>query len=147
MFVERLPRMLNQMLGASARKPRILFSDRGPGFYHRSAGSITGEYEGACRAHGFKPWAGANAKEGPRAQPPDIADVLLHETAISWLRAQVAKTTPKRSWEETPNQFAKRLKAGVDHANANYNILGLSKEFPDRLKDLVRVTDGDRLPK
>ena len=79
------------MLGSGAKLPRTLFFDRGPGFYHRSWGTITGDYESACRSVGFTPWAGSNSKEGPRAQPPDIGDVLLHETAVSWLRREEEK--------------------------------------------------------
>ena len=36
--IERLPRMLNQMLGTNMPKPRTIFSDRGPGLYHRRYG-------------------------------------------------------------------------------------------------------------
>ena len=36
--MERLPRMLDKMLGKDAPKPRTIFSDRGPGFYHRRFG-------------------------------------------------------------------------------------------------------------
>ena len=72
-----LPALLNKMLERSAPKPRTIFSDRGPGFFHRKWGTITGDYETACRQHGFRTWAGANAKQGPRAQPRDIGDVLL----------------------------------------------------------------------
>ena len=93
-FIERLPRMLNQMLGRGARKPRTLFSDRGQGFYHKTTGCITGEYETVCRELSFKPWAGPNSRIGARAQPPDIADVLLHETAIAGLRDLIFKSTP-----------------------------------------------------
>ena len=66
-----------------APKPKTIFSDRGPGCYHRRHGSITSEYDAACHRHGFKLWAGANAKTGLRAQSPDVGDVLLHETATS----------------------------------------------------------------
>ena len=65
LLVERLPGVLDEMLGCSSKKPRTLFTDRGPGFYHRRWGTITGDYESACREHGFKPWAGTNSKRGP----------------------------------------------------------------------------------
>ena len=146
-FVSRLPRLLNEMLGRATRKPRILFSDRGPGFYHRTTGGITGEYETSCREHGFEPWAGTNSRQGPRAQPPDIPDVLLHETAIAHLRENVFKSTPRRPWEETPVEFATRLRAAAAHANTEYRLGDLCRELPKRLDDLVKVTAGDRLPK
>ena len=147
LLVERLPGVLNTMLGPSAKKPRILFTDRGPGFYHRRWGTITGDYESACREHGFRPWAGANSKRGPHAQPPDVADVLLHETAISWLRSREEGTRPRVPWEESPQAFAERLHEAVKHINNNYNVRGLCMEFPGRLEDLASRTKGDRLPK
>ena len=146
-FVSRLPEMLDQMLGHETAKPRTIFSDRGPGFYHRALGTITGEYETACREHNFRPLAGNNSKQGPHAQPPDIADVLLHETAIAWMRPLLFKTRPSKPWEETPQQFATRIHDAVAYVNANYEVSRLCKEFPDRLMALATETHGDRLPK
>ena len=42
-FIERLPALLQTMLGCDTPKPRTIFSDRGPGFYHKCTGYITGE--------------------------------------------------------------------------------------------------------
>ena len=123
------------------------FSDRGPGFYHRKWGTITGDYETACRSAGFTPWAGTNSKEGPRAQPPDIGDVLLHETAISWLRREEESTRPRKPWEETPPMLGKRIQTAVNKINKEFDVRGLCMEFPDRLNTLIKVTGGDRLPK
>ena len=58
---------------------------------------------------GGSAWAGANPRIGARAQPPDIADVLLHETAIAGLRELIFKSTPVKPWEETAERFAARL--------------------------------------
>ena len=96
LLVSHLPELLKKMLGPTARLPRTMFSDRGPGFFHRKWGTITGDYECACREYGFKPWAGTNSKKGPHAQPRDIGDVLLHETATSWLRREEEKTALAR---------------------------------------------------
>ena len=38
LLVERLPGVLDEMLGCSSKKPRTLFTDRGSGFYHRRWG-------------------------------------------------------------------------------------------------------------
>ena len=146
-FIERLPQMLNQMLGRRTRKPRTLFSDRGQGFYHKTTGCITGEYETVCRELCFKPWARTNSRVGARAQPPDIADVLLHETAIADLRALIFKSTPVKPWEETAERFAARLQEAVDHANAEHRLADLCREMPQRLDSSVKVYEGDRLPK
>ena len=74
--------------------------------HHETTGCIPGEYETVCRELSFKPWAGANARIGARAQPPDIADVLLHETAIAGLRELIYKSIPVKPWEETAEGFA-----------------------------------------
>ena len=108
---------------------------------------ITGDYETACREGGFKPWVGTNAKKGPRAQPPDIGDVLLHETAISWLRREEERTRPRKPWEETPEELGKRFHRAVCRVNADFNVCGLCMQFPDRLRMLVSTTHGDRLPR
>ena len=147
LLVERLPATLKQMLGRSAKKPRAIFTDRGPGFYHRHWGTTTEDYECTCREHGFKPWAGTNSKTGPRAQPPDLADVLLHETAVSWLRKEEEQTRPVRPWEESPNELEERLQQGVRRINREFDVRGLCMELPDRLHALVVEAGGDRLPK
>ena len=148
MAVARLPHILRRMLGRAVPLPRTLFSDRGPGFYHIRHGTITSEYDSACRRHGFRPWAGVDAKRGPRAQPPDISDVLLHETAISWLKDRLHRSTRtvQIPWEETPTDFAARLHVVVAGINDDCNIAGLCREFPERLRRL-RASGGDRLPK
>ena len=88
----QLHQMVTTMLGPAARKPRIIFADRGPGFYHRGQGAATGDYDVARRRHGFDLWAGTFATAFSHAQHLDIADVLLHDTAISWFRSRFAKS-------------------------------------------------------
>ena len=146
-LVYGLPSLLDKMLGKDKPKPRTIFSDRGPGFFHRRWGTITGDYETALRENGFRCWTGSNSMRGPRAQPRDIADVLLHETANGWLNTLEAKCRPAIPWEETPEDLARRLQGCVDHINANYDVRGLCLEFPGRLETLVNVTLGDRLSK
>ena len=149
MCVAQLPRVLRRMLGAAATKPRMLFSDRGPGFYNRRHGMVTGEYAAACKQFGFKLWAGNNALHGPHAQPPDIADVLLHETATAWLRSRLVDSGASltQPWLETPKEFASRMQRDIRDINKEYDVEGLCHEFPQRLQDLSMKTCGDRLKK
>ena len=144
LLVSHLPALLKKMFGPGAMLPRTIFSDRGPGFFHRKWGTITGDYESACRECGFKPWAGTNSKKGPRAQPREIGDVLLHETAISWLRREEENTRPRAPWLETPVELERRMLAAVRHINKEFDVRSLSIQVPERLHALV-VTDGDRL--
>ena len=81
-MVSLLPGILDHVMGEDCRHPDVLFTDRGPGFYHPSTGTICPEYVAALQAHGFKAWAGDHSKW----QPPDLADILLHETAVAWVR-------------------------------------------------------------
>ena len=148
MCIDQLPIMLKRMFGDFSKKPHVIFSDRGPGFYHRRWGTITSDYDAACHRHGFTPWAGSNAKRGRHSQPPDIADVPLYEAAISILRQHLGKSNAqiREPWKETPAAFARRLSHLVEKINVMCNLSGLCEEFPDRLKQVV-LRGGDRLPK
>ena len=147
LLVSNLPALLKKMLGPGAKLPRIIFSDRGPGFFHRKWGTITSDYDFACREGGFRPWAGTNSKKGLRAQPRDSGDVLLHETAISWLRREEEKARPLKPWEETPGDLDKRLQRVLKRINKEFDVCGLCMQLPSRLQSLVDVTHGDRLAK
>ena len=81
-FVAKLPAVLDKMLGDQVKKPRMVFSDRGPGFYQASTGRIVHAYKDALDANGFRPCAGEEAKW----QPADLADMLMHETVAAWVR-------------------------------------------------------------
>ena len=82
-FIDDLPGMLRDMFGDAMSPPRCIASDRGPGLYQASSGTIVAAYREALQRNGFHPFAGEEAKW----QPPDIPDVLLHETVAAWVRA------------------------------------------------------------
>ena len=63
--------------------------DRGKGFYNPSTGKITPEYSAALREYGFKAFWGDDAS----VQPGHLQEVLLHETAVSWLRHRLTRDT------------------------------------------------------
>ena len=142
-FVERLPAVLKKMVGPDAALPRILFSDRGPGFYQGSTGHITQHYEAALRRNGFRPFAGHDAS----SQPPDVPDVLLHETVAAWIRNYLRVHPFSRSGSLDVQEAKLRvvLKECCQHINAQYDVDGLCHGFPERLRKLVDETKGDRL--
>ena len=107
-----------------------------------SSGTIVAAYRDALAAHGFKPFAGEEAKW----QPPDILDVLLHETVASWVRAYFRKMPFgwKPKVEDNVKLFKKRLRKCEAHINKNYNVDGLCKAFPRRIEALI-AAGGDRL--
>ena len=131
------------MLGVEQALPRVVFSDRGPGFYQSSTGHITREYGAALQRNGFRPFAGEDAS----SQPADVPDVLLHETAVAWVRKYLKKHPIARagSLDKQEERLRALLTQCEEHINANHNVAGLTKELPDRLHKLVHETRGDRL--
>ena len=76
-----------------------------------------------------------------------VGDVLLHETAISWLRREEESSRPLKPWEETPAELSRRIQLCVSRINRDFDVRGLCMEFPGRLDTLAKTTYGDRLPK
>ena len=71
----------------------------------------------------------------------------LHETTVSWVRDRLKRSLPKEPWKETEEQFSKRLKLAGEHVNANFDVQGLYREMPERMRKLVHEKKGDRLKK
>ena len=70
--------------------------------------------------------------------------MMLHETAVSWIRRREALNRMTRPWEETTEQFASRLKSIVQDINDTLNVDGLCRAFPQRIQKLVD-RKGDRI--
>lgn len=142
-FVARLPDVLPKMVGRSEALPRVICSDRGPGFYQSSTGHITNEYCAALKRHGFRAFAGEDAS----SQPPDVPDVLVHETAVAWIRVYLKKHSfsKRGSLDDQEQKLRGILAECVQHINSNHDVDGLCRAFPGRLEKLVNVTKGDRL--
>ena len=132
--VERLKGRLRDMLGARAVLPTVLMSDRGTGMYAPS-GHVTRAYDCAARRCGFKLFWGADAKQ----QAPDMPDLLLHETAVSWLRGVLRKTKPVvPPWRESPAQWSRRMMDAVAVVNdGTKDVDGLCMQFVDRLEECL----------
>ena len=133
---------MNKRFQGGATKPDTLMVDRGRGSYNNATGGVTKKYEQALRDHGFKNLMGDNAS----VQPGHMQEILLHETAVSWIRLRLEKTVPRKPWLETTEQYASRLRGVVDDINANLDVEGLRKGLPKRL-DLVIEAKGGRIPK
>ena len=122
--------------------PKILFTDRGNGFYVSGTGRITPGYDAALKTHNLRAYFGNDAS----IQPGQLQEVMLHETAVSWMRLRLARTVPSRSWEESVEAYRSRLKDCAAYINANYNIDSLCRELPDRVAELHK-REGGRLAK
>ena len=141
-FVSKLEGILRSRLGASAILPRVIASDRGPGFYVCNTASITHGYSDALDAHGFRAFAGEDAS----GQPADIPDVLVHETVAGWIRTYFKKHPCKRSLDLASNELAMKamMRACVRHIRAEYDLKSLCGGFRKRLQEVVDA-EGDRL--
>ncbi len=63
-------------------------TDRGTGMYSPS-GQVVAAYEAAVRECNFQLFWGPDAKQ----QAADMPDLLLHETAVSWFRCSLRKSS------------------------------------------------------
>ena len=122
--------------------PRHIFTDRGTGMYIPK-GIVVRAYAEAVHAEGFHLHWGEDATR----QSPDMPDMLLHETAVSWFRKGMKKERPEvLPWLETQAQWAKRARKVVANINDTHDVAGLGREFPQRLQSVVDG-EGERLRK
>ena len=84
--------------------------------------------------------------DSAREQPGTLAQVLLHETAVAWVRLQQTRTTPRQPWTENRAAFGERMRAIARRINEEYNVEGLCREFPGRIQQLIDL-GGDTLNK
>ena len=124
----------------NTQAPNTLFVDRGPGFWATNSGKITGGFKAALEENNLK----AYYRDDAGQQPGNLQEVLLHETAVSWIRRREALNRMAKPWEETPEQFATRLKAVVQEINDTLNVEGLCRAFKQRVQKLLD-RDGDRI--
>ena len=141
-MVAKVRAALNVRFPGGGRQPRVLFTDRGNGFYNAGSGAITDQYSASLKFHDLKAFFPKSAA----VQPGQLQEVMLHETAVSWMRDRLTKTLPKRCWEEAPEAYRARLKACAAHINGTCDVEGLCRELPSRVKDLAD-REGDRLAK
>ena len=119
-------------------KPNKLFVDRGRGFYHPSTGKITNEFADALRAHGLEAFYGRDAS----VQPGNMQELMLHETAVAWIRKRLQAALPKKPWEESEDGFKERMRNAVSYVNSNHDVAGLCKELPSRIDKLLEAEGG-----
>ena len=73
-------------------------------------------------------------------QPGILVDMMLHETAVSWVRKQLAVTTPKENWLETPEEYSTRLKRCCDKVNAECDVEGLWRDCVDSTQSVLSLS-------
>ena len=124
------------------RAPRVLFTDRGNGFFNSGSGAITEGYRRALRSHSLRAFFPRDAS----IQPGTLQEIMLHETAVAWMRERLKKTLPRCPWEESVDAHRARLKGAAAHVNEMFDVDGLCRELPQRLQAL-RQSGGDRIAK
>ena len=128
---------------AARRKPRVVFVDRGKGFFNTRTGRIVPAFKDALDAAGLEAFWGDSAA----ARPGQLQEVMLHETAVAWFRKRMRAERPVRApWDETLGEWSRRARRAVSYVNANYDVAGLCKGFPERLQALAEA-EGERLRK
>ena len=70
--------------------------------------------------------------------------VLLHETAVTWIRRRETFARPEEPWKESPQELGVHLHSIAQDMNENCNVGGLCLQLPQRLIDLAG-REGDRL--
>ena len=120
--------------------PKILFVDRGSGFWATNSGRINPSFKAALQEHSLKTYY----KDCAAIQPGELQEVLLHETAVSWIRYREARNRMAKPWEETEEQFGRRLRGIVQEINDKLDVDGLCRALPARVTKLV-ARDGGRI--
>ena len=138
---QRLGPILNRRF-PNETKPKFVMTDKGKGFYCNINQMILPRYKAGLQSSGLKAFMGDDAS----MQPGKMSDLMLHETAVAWLRLKMKWSTPKEPWLETTVQWKARMQEACRQVNAEYDVEGLCRELPGRLEKL-REKEGDRLKK
>ena len=79
-------------------------------------------------------------------KPGSLQELMLHETAVAWVRRGLTWTLPAKPWEESVEGFGSRLREVVRKVNEQYNVDGLCRELPSRV-DALYDAEGGKLAK
>ena len=60
-------------------------------------------------------------------QPGSLQEMMLHETAVAWIRRGLTCTLPAKPWEETWEDFSARMRKVVQKISKEYNVDGLCR--------------------
>ena len=143
-FCKTFPRTWNPFREAphrfqgDAAKPDTVMVDRGKGFYNIGTGNITTKFRQAPADHDLKNLMGNCAA----VQPGHMQEILLHETAVGWIRHRLTTATPSQCWLETPTQYEKGLKGVVEDVNANLDVEGLCNNLLKRVDGVIESSGG-----
>ena len=124
----------------SEDKSSVLFVDLGQGFFAARGGKITEPFRQALTEHALTTYNGDDAE----LQLGDLQEVMLHDTAMSWIRDREAATRPVEAWKETPSEVASRLRAICKDINNTFDVEGLCRALPKGLQ-MLEVAECDKI--
>ena len=138
-LVEKVRKAINIRF-PSTDQPDTIFVDRGIGFWSNPGGNITPAFKTAVSECEFKTFYGDDGWK----QPGKLADLLLHETSVAWIRKKEAVCRMTQPWKETVPEFCTRLRQVVADINAEHDVDGLCRQLPKRLQ-MLADSAGERL--
>ena len=118
--------------------PTYLVVDRGEGFWATNSRKTNPVFKAALQEHSLKTYY----EDCAAIQPGEMQELLLHETAVSWIRYREARNRMPKPWEETEEQFACRLRGIVQDINDTLNVDGLCRALPARIAKLIEREGG-----
>ena len=132
----------SRMLGRDAALPRVVVTDRGPGYFNPQGYYIQG-YKESLPRNGFRAYVG---EEDATAQPGDLAECWPHERVAAWAKHWLAKHPIPRGGglDHMEDLIPLRLAACAKHINANYDVDGVCRAWPKTMARLKKAK-GDRL--
>ena len=107
-------------------------------FPSAGTGKITDEFKAALKKHKFIAFMGDDAAQ----QPGSLQEMMLHETAVAWIRRGLTWTLPAKPWEETAEEFSARFRQVVQKINEEYDTDGLCRGLPARHEALYSAEGG-----
>lgn len=84
----------------------------------------------------------AKAKAAAKA----AAKALAEKNSRRRLRHKLSRSTPRKCWQESREEYGRRLKRCCEEVNKECDVEGLCKGLPKRMK-LLEDKGGDRLRK
>ena len=104
-FVQKIRAALNIRFPGNDQ-PDILFVDRGRAFFNAGNGKITKKFKRALEDNDLETF---NGDDGSK-QPGAFGDMLLHETAVSWIRFREERCRVVCPWNESVADFGVRIR-------------------------------------
>ena len=77
-------------------------------------------------------------------QPPDLADFLLHETAVGWTRTYFKKhpVSRVRGLDAQEARVRTSFKECAAYINADYKVADLCRDVPSRVQEIIEAKGG-----